>query len=97
MKLTRTVNGIATNSVGNSDTRATNHDCSKNSRVWKGRRNKNLIASADIANRPPTACIAPEKPEGNDIPGDQRFVSLFDLFAIDNRRLRLVRPNSRRQ
>ena len=32
VKLTNTVNGIATNNVGANDTRATNHDCSKNSR-----------------------------------------------------------------
>ncbi len=32
MKLTRTVNGMATNNVGASETRATNQDCSKNSR-----------------------------------------------------------------
>ncbi len=29
VKLTNTVNGIATNNVGANDTRATNHDCSK--------------------------------------------------------------------
>ena len=29
---TNTVNGIATNNVGANDTRATNHDCSRNSR-----------------------------------------------------------------
>jgi hypothetical protein len=32
VKLTRTVNGMATNNVGASETRATNQDCSKNSR-----------------------------------------------------------------
>ena len=32
VKLTRTVNGIATSSVGTSDTRATNQACSRNSR-----------------------------------------------------------------
>ena len=32
MKLTNTVNGIATSNVGANDTRATNHDCSRNSR-----------------------------------------------------------------
>src|ERR1700753_375942 len=61
VKLTRTVNGMATNNVGASATRATNHDCSKNSRHWKGRRNTNLTASADIANNPPTDCIGPER------------------------------------
>ena len=33
MKLTRTVNGMATNSVGANATRATNQACSKNSRA----------------------------------------------------------------
>ena len=60
VKLTRTVNGIATNKVGASDTRATNQDCSKNSRHWNGRRNANLTASTDIANKAPTACMGPE-------------------------------------
>ena len=60
MKLTRTVNGIATSNVGASATRAINHDCSKNSRAWNGRRNTNLTASADIANKTPTACMGPE-------------------------------------
>ena len=32
VKLTSTVNGMATNNVGTIATRATNHDCSKNSR-----------------------------------------------------------------
>ena len=64
VKLTRTVNGMATNNVGASETRATNQDCSKNSRHWNGRRNANLTASADIANRPPTACMGPERPRG---------------------------------
>ena len=32
VKLTNTVNGIATNNVGANDTRATNQDCSRNSR-----------------------------------------------------------------
>ncbi len=33
MKLTRTVNGMATNNVGANETRAMNQDCSKNSRA----------------------------------------------------------------
>src|SRR5689334_5305646 len=61
VKLTRTVNGIATNKVGASETRATNQDCSKNSRHWNGRRNANLTASNDIAHKAPTACMGPEK------------------------------------
>ena len=60
MKLTRTVNGIATSKVGASATRAMNQDCSRNSRPWNGRRNRNLTASADIANKAPTACMGPE-------------------------------------
>ena len=36
VKLTSTVNGIATSRVGASDTRATNQDCSRNSRHWNG-------------------------------------------------------------
>src|ERR1700694_3392943 len=36
----------------------------------------NFTASADIANKPPTACIGPEKLRGDPIPGDQRSAPL---------------------
>src|SRR5208283_3244217 len=96
VKLTRTVNGIATNSVGTIATRATNHDCSKNSRHWKGRRKANLIASNDIANKPPTACMGLE-PRPNEIPEDQRSAPVL-LLAIGSRPFRTCearRPESR--
>ncbi len=78
VKLTRTVNGMATNNVGAIATRAMNHDCSRNSRHWNGRWNKNLTASADIANNPPIACAGLE-PRPNMIPGDQRSAPLFAM------------------
>jgi hypothetical protein len=82
VKLISTVNGTATNSVGASETRAINQDCSKNSRQWNGRRNANFTASADIANNPPTARIAPEKllPKVG-IPGDQRSWTLCVMVS----------------
>src|SRR6478672_7630964 len=42
------------------------------SRNWKGRRNTNRTASADIANNPPTACIGPDKLLIGGNPADHR-------------------------
>ena len=50
-----TVNGIASISVGTSETRATNHDCSRNSRHANGRRGIDINVSNDSAKNPPTA------------------------------------------
>src|SRR3954466_8752016 len=72
VKLTNTVNGMATRSVGANDTLATNHDCSTNSRHWNGRTNMNLTASTPIENNPPTACDAPDNPLGSAMPADHR-------------------------
>ena len=69
---TNTVNGIATNNVGANDTRATNHACSKLPPLEAASRNTNRTASADIANRPPTAAIGPDTPDDKAIPGDHR-------------------------
>ena len=79
VKLTSTVNGIATSTVGASDTRATNQDCSRNSRHWNGRWNRKRTASADIANSPPMASIGLETPLPSAIPGDQRSADLFAM------------------
>ena len=49
VKLTNTVNGIATSNVGARDTRATNHACSRNSATETAFKNERT-ASADIAN-----------------------------------------------
>src|SRR5581483_4758282 len=85
VKLTNTVRGIATNNAGNSDTRATNQDCSKNSRHWNGRRKMNKIASADIAKNPPMAWAGLE-PRPSEMPGDHRSGPVA-LVAIGPRSL----------
>ena len=59
VKLTNTVNGIATSIVGANDTRATNQRLLQELPPLKRPRKMNLTASADIANNPPTACIGP--------------------------------------
>jgi hypothetical protein len=46
---------FASISVGSRGTRATNHDCSRNSRQAKGLRTVNTAVSRDIAQNPPTA------------------------------------------
>lgn len=50
---TSTVNGIVSNSVGTSDTRATNQVCSTNSRHGKGSLNIATNVSSDIAKNSP--------------------------------------------
>ena len=50
----RTVNGIASMTVGNIDTRATNHACRRNSRHAHGGRNIWTKVSNDIAKKSPT-------------------------------------------
>src|ERR1700677_5089225 len=54
VKINKTVNGIANISVGSNDTRATNHDCSKNSRQANGLRGIKINVSSAIAKNPPT-------------------------------------------
>ena len=44
-----TQNGMATSRVGMNDTRAMNHDCSTNSRIWNGRLNIWTKVSRHIA------------------------------------------------
>src|SRR6201991_2832868 len=70
VKLTSTVNGMATSSVGANETREMNQHCSRNSRHWNGLRKVNMTASLDIANNPPTACMGPERFFPIVIPGD---------------------------
>jgi hypothetical protein len=53
VKIAKTLNGIASNIVGSSDTRATNHACRKNSRHAKGLRGINTNVSSAIAKKPP--------------------------------------------
>ncbi len=52
---TSTVNGIATSSVGTSETRAIIQVWSRNSRNWNGRRKILTKVSSDISTNPPTA------------------------------------------
>ena len=52
-----TVNGIANINVGSSDTRATNHDCNKNSRHANGLRGISTKVSNAVAKNPPTARV----------------------------------------
>ncbi len=47
VKLTSTVNGMATSSVGTIDTRAIAHDCSTVSRHWNGRWNNSRANDAE--------------------------------------------------
>src|ERR1700687_5822310 len=76
VKLINTVNGTATSKVGANATRAMNQHCSKNSRQKNGRRKIHRTASADIANKPPTACIGPEKFRIEGKPADHRSAPL---------------------
>ena len=65
-KTDRTVNGIAKNIAGNSDTRATNHVCSRNSRQAKGHLNNATNTSSDNAKKSPklrTGASAAPPPE----------------------------------
>jgi hypothetical protein len=49
-----TVNGMASNKVGSSATRATNHDCSRNSRQANGRRGMSVSVSHDNRKNSPS-------------------------------------------
>ncbi|SKU62200.1 Uncharacterised protein [Mycobacteroides abscessus subsp. abscessus] len=55
VKATSTVNGMATKSVGNNETRAMNQVWSKNSWPWKGRRKILRNVASDMETKPPTA------------------------------------------
>src|ERR1700677_3075329 len=55
VKTVNTVNGTANINVGSSDTRATNHDCNKNSRHANGLRGISTKVSNAMAKNPPTA------------------------------------------
>ena len=55
VKLTRTVNGIATRRVGTIDTRAIAHEHSTVSRHWNGRRNSSRETSVHSEKKSPKA------------------------------------------